>query len=172
MAADTLPVAVSAVHSMVQPRDLLLIHRGVKIAKQLKDESGPKLKDFRAALEQGVPQSIQDLKADVRPFVSQNPIQGLWFKDSLLLVRRIPQGRARAALPTFPLTAGLLCYFPKTAHFVSRRYLPRLSSAESSQAGPGAGRPQVHSAPRGQPALSACFLCHMLVSAVDFGSGV
>ena len=47
---------------------MLLIHRGVKIAKQLKEESGPKLKDFRAALEQGIPQSIQDLKDDVRLF--------------------------------------------------------------------------------------------------------
>lgn len=41
--------------------------RGVEIARQLKEESGPKLKDFRAHLEKGTPQSISDLKADVRP---------------------------------------------------------------------------------------------------------
>ena len=40
--------------------------RGVDIAKQLKAESGPKLKDFRAHLEGKTPASIQDLKADVR----------------------------------------------------------------------------------------------------------
>lgn len=39
--------------------------RGVEIAKELKEASGPKLKDFRAHLEKGVPQSVQDLKSDV-----------------------------------------------------------------------------------------------------------
>lgn len=52
------------------------VDRGVKIAKQLKDESGPKLKDFRAALEKGTPQSIADLKADVEAFAKQFPTVG------------------------------------------------------------------------------------------------
>jgi hypothetical protein len=39
--------------------------RGVEIAKQLKEQSGPKLKDFRALLEKGVPQPIEDLKMEV-----------------------------------------------------------------------------------------------------------
>lgn len=43
----------------------ILPSRGVLIAKELKDASGPKLKDFRALLDQGTPQPIQDLKAEV-----------------------------------------------------------------------------------------------------------
>lgn len=41
-------------------------HRGVQIAKDLKSSSGPKLSEFRALLDAGVPQPILDLKADVR----------------------------------------------------------------------------------------------------------
>jgi hypothetical protein len=44
--------------------------RGVEIAKQLKEQSGPKLKDFRALLEKGVPQPIEDLKMEVGYFSS------------------------------------------------------------------------------------------------------
>lgn len=44
--------------------------RGVEIAKQLKEQSGPKLKDFRALLEKGVPQPIEDLKMEVFPTIS------------------------------------------------------------------------------------------------------
>ena len=43
--------------------------RGVEIAKQLKEQSGPKLKDFRALLEKGVPQPIEDLKMEVLPSI-------------------------------------------------------------------------------------------------------
>ena len=41
----------------------------MEIAKQLKEQSGPKLKDFRALLEKGVPQPIEDLKMEVFPSI-------------------------------------------------------------------------------------------------------
>jgi glycine hydroxymethyltransferase len=52
------------------------VHRGVQIAQQLKEESGPKLKDFRAHLEKGLPDSIADLKADVEAFAKDFPTIG------------------------------------------------------------------------------------------------
>lgn len=52
------------------------VHRGVHIAKELKDQSGPKLKDFRALLDAGVPQSITDLKNDVEEFAKNFPTIG------------------------------------------------------------------------------------------------
>eukprot|EP00208_Stichococcus_sp_RCC1054_P002097 CAMPEP_0206146894 /NCGR_PEP_ID=MMETSP1473-20131121/31723_1 /ASSEMBLY_ACC=CAM_ASM_001109 /TAXON_ID=1461547 /ORGANISM="Stichococcus sp, Strain RCC1054" /LENGTH=526 /DNA_ID=CAMNT_0053543619 /DNA_START=223 /DNA_END=1803 /DNA_ORIENTATION=+ len=52
------------------------VHRGVEIAKQLKEESGPKLKDFRAHLENKIPASIQELKADVEAFAREFPTIG------------------------------------------------------------------------------------------------
>jgi glycine hydroxymethyltransferase len=52
------------------------VHKGVEIAKQLKEQSGPKLKDFRALLEKGVPQPIEDLKMEVEEFAKSFPTIG------------------------------------------------------------------------------------------------
>ncbi|KDD76609.1 serine hydroxymethyltransferase [Helicosporidium sp. ATCC 50920] len=53
-----------------------LVNRGVDIARDLKGKLGPKLKDFKAALEQEIPTSIMELRAEVEEFSKEFPTIG------------------------------------------------------------------------------------------------
>ena len=50
--------------------------RGVIITQKLKKEHGPKLKDFKAYLEDNVPDEIAQLKSDVEEFAKEFPTIG------------------------------------------------------------------------------------------------
>ena len=50
--------------------------RAVAISIDIKNKSGPKLKDFREYLEKGVPSEIQELKKEVEAYASTFPTIG------------------------------------------------------------------------------------------------
>jgi len=54
------------------------VDRSVKIAQKLKEQTGPKLKDFKALLEDGnpLPPDVAELRADVEEFAMQFPTIG------------------------------------------------------------------------------------------------
>lgn len=52
------------------------VDRGVIIAQKLKKEHGPKLKDFKAYLEDNVPDEIAQLRSDVEEFAKEFPTIG------------------------------------------------------------------------------------------------
>lgn len=52
------------------------VDRGVKIAAEIKASSGPKLKDFREALEKEEPAALGKLRHDVEEFAKQFPTVG------------------------------------------------------------------------------------------------
>lgn len=56
----------------------LHVCRAVAVTLELKQQSGfgPKLKDFKAALDKEVPRQVKDLKADVEEFAKQFPTIG------------------------------------------------------------------------------------------------
>ena len=54
------------------------VHRAVEITKKLKEQTGPKLKDFKALLADGqpIPDDIAALRADVETFAMEFPTIG------------------------------------------------------------------------------------------------
>ncbi len=55
---------------------MLRYNRAVELTKELKAKHGPKLKDFRAALDAAVPADVLALKQEVEQFAMQFPAIG------------------------------------------------------------------------------------------------